>query len=71
MKRIVTKDIGKIIYEEVGEPSLDDGQALIRVKSVGLCNSDIAPYVGRRLDEMPLPFVMGHEFGGIIEELAL
>ena len=69
MKRIITKDIGKIIYEEVEEPSLKDGQALIKVKSVGLCNSDIAPYVGRRLDEMPLPFVMGHEFGGIIEEI--
>lgn len=69
MKRIVTKDIGKIIYEEAGKPSLEEGQALIKVKSVGLCNSDIAPYLGRMLYIVPLPFVMGHEFGGIIEDI--
>jgi len=69
MERILTKDVKRIVYEEVKTPVLNDGQALIQVKSVGICNSDIAPYMGRRLDEMPLPFVMGHEFGGIIEKI--
>lgn len=69
MKQAFTTKIGEIILEEVPEPVIGEEEALIAVKSVGICNSDIAPYQGKLLDIIPLPFVMGHEFGGIIKEI--
>ena len=69
MKQILTKNVGEVIIEDASYPIVNNGEALIEVKSVGICNSDIAPYQGRILDIIPLPFVMGHEFGGIIKEI--
>jgi len=69
MQQILTEGIGKLTYREVPDPVPQDGEALIAVKAIGICNSDIAPYRGKILDIMPLPFVMGHEFGGIIKEI--
>ena len=69
MKQILTKSIGQLVYQEVPDPITEKNQALVEVKSIGICNSDIAPYQGRILDLIPLPFVMGHEFGGIIKEI--
>ena len=68
MKQIETH-LGKLVYREVDDPIPTPGEALIEIKSIGLCYSDVAPYKGRFLDLIPLPFVMGHEFGGIIKEL--
>jgi len=67
--RQITTDVGKIIYKDIPDPVLKEGEALIEVKSVGICQSDIEPYQGKHLDVLKLPFVMGHEFGGIIKEL--
>ena len=69
MKQALTESTGRIVYQEVPEPIPGKGEALIEIKSVGICNSDIIPYKGGLLDIMPLPFVMGHEFGGIIKEI--
>ena len=69
MKRILTKSVGELEYQEVPYPEIIKEEALIEIKSIGICNSDISPYKGKILDIMPLPFVMGHEFGGIIKEI--
>ena len=69
MKQILTKSVGELMYREVPDPEPKKGEALVEVKSIGICNSDVAPFKGQILDIMPLPFVMGHEFGGIIKEI--
>ena len=50
-----------------GAPS--PGQALIRVKSVGVCGSDLHPYVDARIGDTVVeqPLIIGHEFGGVVE----
>ena len=68
MKQILT-EVGKLIYRDVLDPVLKEGEALIEVKSIGICQSDIEPYQGKHLDVLTLPFVQGHEFGGIIKEI--
>ena len=68
MKQIIT-DVGKLIYREVADPVPKEGEVLIEVKSVGICQSDIEPYKGKHLDVLHLPFVQGHEFGGIIKNI--
>ena len=68
MKQIIT-DVGKLTYREAPDPVPKEGEVLLEVKSVGICQSDIEPYKGLHLDVLPLPFVQGHEFGGIIREI--
>lgn len=69
MKQIITQKPGSLVYKDVADPVPKKGEALIDVKSIGICNSDIAPYNGETLDLVALPVVMGHEFGGIIKEI--
>jgi L-gulonate 5-dehydrogenase len=56
-----------ISYEEVAEPSLEAGQALVRVHHVALCGTDLHIWE----DDYPtnLPIVQGHEFSGVIEAI--
>ncbi|MEW1950921.1 alcohol dehydrogenase catalytic domain-containing protein [Pseudarthrobacter sp902506025] len=56
-----------IRYEEVAEPSLEAGQALVRVHHVALCGTDLHIWE----DDYPteLPIVQGHEFSGVVEAI--
>lgn len=69
MVRVKLVEPGKFSLEEVAEPSISAGEVLVRVKSNGICAGDIAPYLGKKLDSFPLPSVIGHEFGGLVEEV--
>ncbi|MFJ6157719.1 alcohol dehydrogenase catalytic domain-containing protein [Pseudarthrobacter sp. NPDC092184] len=56
-----------ISYEEVAEPSLEAGHALVRVHHVALCGTDLHIWQ----DDYPteLPLVQGHEISGIVEAI--
>ncbi len=59
----------KIEIVEKPIPSIDKGEVLIRVKAALTCGTDLKAYLrGHPLIPMPGPF--GHEFSGIIEEIA-
>jgi L-iditol 2-dehydrogenase len=69
--------IGAFLYgpkdlrlEEVEKPTIYEGEALIKVKAAGICGSDIHYYLeGKTAMFIPKhPFILGHEFSGIIEE---
>jgi 2-desacetyl-2-hydroxyethyl bacteriochlorophyllide A dehydrogenase len=49
---------------EVDTPEPKDDEVLIKVKSVGICGSDIPIFKGIR--EVNLPLIPGHEFSGVI-----
>lgn len=57
----------RIHDEPIPEPEYDE--ALLRVKAVGICGSDIHWYVdgGTGEEGISVPFVLGHEFSGIVE----
>lgn len=69
MLRVKLEAPGKLVYEDVPVPEPKEGEALIAVKSVGICYSDVLPYSGRNLSEFGFPMVQGHEFGGVIEKI--
>ncbi len=56
---------------EMPKPQPGPGQVLVRVKSVGICGSDVHSYtygeIGGTVIEEPL--VLGHELSGIVEAL--
>jgi threonine dehydrogenase-like Zn-dependent dehydrogenase len=68
MKALYLEDYGKAIIKEVLKPSCTKGAALIKVKSVGICGSDVNAF-RKKGQPVPVPLVLGHEITGIIEEI--
>ena len=71
MKSIRIHAIGDIRVDDVPEPgSPGPGDVLIRVKSMGICGSDIHYYQDFRIGDAVVqpPMILGHEFAGEIIE---
>jgi threonine dehydrogenase-like Zn-dependent dehydrogenase len=69
MKALLMHEPGHIRIEAVSEPAMKHGQALLRVRRVGLCGSDLNSYRGRN----PLasfPRIPGHEIAATIVDLS-
>lgn len=71
MKRIVLESSGKFRTEEVDRPRPPSGYALVKIKKVGICGSDIhlyqKGYIGNiKIDD---PFVIGHECLGEVADV--
>jgi L-iditol 2-dehydrogenase len=61
-----------IRVEEIPAPgSPPPGHALIRVKAVGICGSDLHTYRHARIGDTELagPLILGHEFAGVVEQV--
>ncbi|QOD03597.1 alcohol dehydrogenase catalytic domain-containing protein [Pseudarthrobacter sp. BIM B-2242] len=56
-----------ISFEEVAEPSLEPGHALVRMHHVALCGTDLHIFE----DDYPtdLPIIQGHESSGVVEAI--
>jgi L-iditol 2-dehydrogenase len=55
---------------EVPAPSrLAEDDILLRIQAVGICGTDLHYYRGETTGnaDFPLPFIMGHEFAGVVE----
>ena len=57
--------------DKIPTPKPGAGEALIRVRVLGVCGSDVHFYVDGRIgdDVAPLPYILGHEFSGEIVAL--
>ncbi len=64
MKAWVLHGIGDIRLEEIEEPKLKNDEALVAVKAVGICGSDIPRIY--RTGAHAHPLVPGHEMSGIV-----
>ncbi|HSV32130.1 MAG TPA: alcohol dehydrogenase catalytic domain-containing protein, partial [Atribacteraceae bacterium] len=71
MKAAVMQGIGKIEIENVEAPVPREHEVLIRVKSVGVCGSDVHYFVEGRIGDFIVepPFILGHECSGEIAEV--
>lgn len=65
MKSIYLKAPGMIGVEEISHPAHHEDHVLIKVKSVGICGSDIAAYRGTS-PLVSYPRIIGHEVAGEI-----
>ena len=69
MKAICIISPGDIQVRNINEPVRKDNQILIKVKSAGICGSDIGAYRGVN-PLVTYPRVIGHEIAGEIVEVA-
>jgi len=68
MRACVLHSIGNLVYEEVPDPVLKNGEVLLKIKATGICGSDI-PRVFKK-GTYNFPTIPGHEFAGEIIEAA-
>lgn len=68
MKANLLKNWNEMVYTEIEKPTLDVGEALIRMDYAGVCGSDISVYTGKH-PTATAPVVIGHEILGVVEEI--
>lgn len=68
MKALVLEDVQRLSVQNVPDPELHTGGALLRVKANGVCRSDWHAWIG----DIPrdYPWILGHEMTGVVEEVA-
>jgi L-iditol 2-dehydrogenase len=66
VKAAILENQGVIAYQDVPTPTPRPGHALMRVKTVSICGSDIKRYVAGHRE---YPMILGHESAGIIERV--
>src|SRR5690606_7598635 len=54
---------------EVPVPKIGPDDVLLRTVAVGICGSDVHQYHNSHSWKVNVPVVLGHEFGGIVEEV--
>ena len=67
MKTVVCVKPGVLEPMEVNKPVPKAGEVLVKIKSIGICGTDIHAYGGNQ-PYFQYPRVLGHELSGIIEE---
>lgn len=65
MKALVLEEYNKLVYKDVEDPVVMQGEVLIRVKACGICGSDVHGLDGSTGRRIP-PVIMGHEASGVI-----
>jgi L-iditol 2-dehydrogenase len=68
MKAAVMRGVGSIAVEDVPEPRVDPGGAVIRVEACGICGTDARTFFNGD-PRAPVPWVLGHEPVGVLEEV--
>ncbi len=53
------------------DPRAGPGEVLIETHSAGICGTDLHIYRGEFHDRVEFPAILGHEFGGIVQEVGL
>jgi len=68
MLRVTLVEPGRLVVERTERPLPGPGEALLEVRRVGVCGSDLTIWRGRH-PYAKMPLVMGHEFSGVIAAL--
>ena len=68
MKALCLSEPGKLEIIDIQKPVPKEGEALIKILSMGICGSDVTSYKGIN-PTMKYPMILGHELFGIIEEI--
>ena len=68
MKSIVCQKPGELFLKEQPRPSLSAGNALVRMKRLGICGTDLHAYGGRQ-PFFSYPRILGHELSAEIVEI--
>src|SRR5437868_9314362 len=63
MKALVCTEPRKLEYASVNYPQLQSGQAIIKIKRIGICGTDLHAFEGAQ-PYFEYPRILGHELSG-------
>lgn len=69
MKALLLRNYNELVYADMPEPQLGQGEVLVRVAACGICSSDVEGMDGSTGRRIP-PLIMGHEAAGTIVAVA-
>src|SRR6187399_2227846 len=67
MKALVCTKPGKLEYKTVNKPGLSKDQAIVRIKRIGVCGTDLHAFEGTQ-PYFDYPRILGHELSGELVE---
>ncbi len=65
MNTIVCEEVGRFAWTQMPKPSPTPGEAIIRVRRIGICGTDLHAYRGNQ-PYFTYPRILGHELSGTI-----
>lgn len=68
MKSVYLQEPNSISIREIESPCFKEGFAIIKIKSMGICGSDIGAFRGVN-PIVSYPRIIGHELAGIVEKI--
>jgi threonine dehydrogenase-like Zn-dependent dehydrogenase len=68
MKALVYTGPRRLELQDLPVPRIAPHEALVRIRAVGVCGSDLFGYLGRSKRRVP-PLILGHEFAGEVVEV--
>ncbi|MCQ4085465.1 zinc-binding alcohol dehydrogenase family protein [Saccharibacillus sp. JS10] len=69
MNGIICEEVGRLVWkEDLPEPVLEAGQAIVSIRRVGICGTDLHAYRGQQ-PFFSYPRILGHELSGVIEQI--
>lgn len=69
MKAAVLESYRNFNWKDVPSPVPRPNEVLVRIKYAGICGTDLHIFPGDFHPRTPVPFIPGHEMGGVIEEM--
>ncbi len=70
MKAAVYEGPGALILQDMPRPSPGPGEALLKIRTCGICHTDVAIAEGRYFPRHKPPLILGHELAGVVAETA-
>jgi 2-desacetyl-2-hydroxyethyl bacteriochlorophyllide A dehydrogenase len=68
MKTVICVEPGKLESREAEKPAPAANEVLVKIKSIGICGTDIHAYSGNQ-PFFAYPRVLGHELSGVVEDV--
>jgi 2-desacetyl-2-hydroxyethyl bacteriochlorophyllide A dehydrogenase len=68
MEALVCKKPGEMEYADIPEPELKPGYAIIRIRNIGVCGTDLHAFEGTQ-PFFHYPRILGHELSGVLVDV--
>lgn len=69
MKAAVLETYNNFVWKDVPSPVVTKGEVLVRIKFASICGTDMHIFPGDFHPRTPIPFIPGHEMGGVVESV--
>lgn len=67
MKAAIYEGAGPLVIKDIPKPVPGPEEAVIKVKTCGICHTDVSIITGKYPPRHPAPLILGHEIAGIVD----